>query len=70
RFATGGPWRGPVGQSTWRLQDELNERWLPYVQRELKKVDTAQALIDTDEEYARVADACDGEIAKRLQRGK
>ncbi len=70
RFATGGPWRGPAGQSTGRLQDELNERWLPYVQRELKKVDTAQALIDTDEEYARVADACDGEIAKRLQRGK
>ncbi|WP_434516729.1 hypothetical protein AB6Q56_09105 [Dechloromonas sp. ARDL1] len=70
RFATGGPWRGPVGQSTGRLQDELNERWLPYVQRELRKVDAAQALIDTDEEYARVANACDGEIAKRLQRGK
>lgn len=70
RFATGEPWRGPAGQSNARLQDELNERWLPYVQRELRKVDAAQALIDTDEEYARVANACDGEITKRLQRSK
>lgn len=70
RFATGGPWRGAAGQAAARLQDELNERWLPYVQRELRKVDTAQALIDTPEEYDRVANACDGEIAKRLQRNK
>ncbi len=70
RFATGGPWRGPAGQTMARLQDELNERWLPYVQRELRKVDTAQALIDTSEEYERVANACDGEIAKRLQNSK
>jgi hypothetical protein len=70
RFATGAPWRGPAGQVTARLQDELNERWLPYVQRELQKVDAAQALIDTTEEYDRVANACDGEIAKRLQRSK
>lgn len=70
RFATGAPWRGPAGQVTARLQDELNERWLPYVQRELRKVDAAQALIDTSEEYERVANACDGEIAKRLQRSK
>jgi len=70
RFATGAPWRAPAGQATARLQDELNERWLPYVQRELQKVDTAQAMIDTTEEYDRVANACDGEIAKRLQRSK
>lgn len=70
RFATGSPWRGPAGQATARLQEELNERWLPYVQRELQKVDAAQSLIDTTEEYDRVSNACDGEIAKRLQRGK
>ena len=70
RFATGAPWRGPAGQATARLQDELNERWLPYVQRELQKVDAAQAMIDTTQEYDRVANACDGEIAKRLQRSK
>jgi hypothetical protein len=68
RFATGAPWRGPVGETAARLQSELNERWLPYVQREIAKVDAAQALIDTTEEYQRVTNACDGEIAKRLQR--
>lgn len=67
RFATGAPWRGPAGQATARLQSELNERWLPYVQREIGKVDAAQALIDTAEEYTRVTNACDGQIAKRLQ---
>lgn len=67
RFATGTVWRGPPGQTAERLQSELNERWLPYVQREIGKVDAAQALIDTVEEYTRVTNACDGQIAKRLQ---
>lgn len=67
RFATGAPWRGPAGQAYDRLQSELNERWLPYVQREIGKVDAAQARIDTVEEYTRVTNACDGQIAKRLQ---
>ncbi|HLO63909.1 MAG TPA: hypothetical protein VK165_13200 [Azonexus sp.] len=66
RFATGDVWRGPAGQATARLQSELNERWLPYVQREIGKVDAAQARIDTVEEYTRVTNACDGQIAKRL----
>lgn len=70
RFATGAPWRGAAGEVTARLQDELNERWLPYVQRELRKVEAAQAVIDSDEEYERVANACAGEIAKRLRGNK
>lgn len=64
RFVTGSPWRGPVGQARVKLLQELDERWLPYVQREIKRVDTAQALIDTPEEYERVANSCDGEIKK------
>jgi len=64
RFATGAPWRGPSGQTRARLQDEINERWLPYLQRELKRVETEQALIDTPEEYERVANSCNGEIKK------
>lgn len=64
RFSTGGPWRGPVGVSRARLQQELDERWMPYVQRQLKRVEAAQALIDTPEEYARVAESCQGEIKK------
>jgi hypothetical protein len=67
RFATGGPWRGSAGQTTARLQQELNERWLPYIKREIARADEAQALIDTPEEYARVADSCNGEIRKRTR---
>lgn len=67
RFATGAPWRGPLGQTAAKLQRELDERWLPYIQRELKRVETAQALIDTPEEYERVANACGGEIRKRTR---
>jgi hypothetical protein len=33
----------------------------------MNKVDAAQALIDTPEEYARVAQSCGGEV-KRLTR--
>jgi len=66
RFVTDKPWRGPAGQAAAQLQKELDERWLPYVQREIAKVDAAQALIDTAEEYERVANACDGEVKKRL----
>lgn len=67
RFATGNPWRGPAGEVAARLQRELDERWLPYVQRQIRAVEQAQALIDTDEEYARVADSCDGEIKKVMR---
>jgi hypothetical protein len=37
---------------------------VPFVKREINKVDAAQALIDTPEEYARVAASCGGEIRK------
>lgn len=67
RFNTGSPWRGPVGQSSDKLQRELSERWTPYVQREFNRVEEAQARIDTPEEYERVANACGGEIKKRVR---
>lgn len=67
RFVTGDPWRGPVGQARNRIQQELEERWAPYVKRMINKVDQTQALIDTPEEYARVASSCGGEI-RRLTR--
>ena len=65
RFATDAPWRGQPGETRARLQKELDERWLPYIQRELAKADAEQALIDTAEEYERVANSCNGEIRKR-----
>lgn len=66
RFATGAPWRGPVGETAERLKRELDERWLPYVTREIERVKVAQALIDTPEEYARISESCGGEIKNRL----
>lgn len=67
RFATGAPWRGPVGQADRKLQRELNEQWTPYVQREIRRVEAAQALIDSAEEYERVANACAGEVRKLMR---
>lgn len=67
RFATGKPWRGPIGQTQGKFQQELDERWIPYVNRVMNRVKLAQALIDTDAEYERVANACNGEIRKRIR---
>jgi hypothetical protein len=66
RFATGAPWRGPVGSTTSRIQEELDARWLPYITREIERVKVAQALIDTPEEYARITESCGGEIKNQL----
>ena len=66
RFNGASPWRGPAGEVAEKLRKELDERWLPYIQREIAKVDAAQARIDSDEEYERVAASCNGEIAQRL----
>lgn len=67
RFVTGRFWRAQVGANYIRVSEELNERWLPYVNREMRKVDLAQALIDTPEEYARLSEACNGEVKKLAQ---
>lgn len=64
RFATGGPWRGAVGQANELLQREIADRWIPYIKREIARVETEQALIDTPEEYARVAKSCHGEVSR------
>ena len=64
RFATGGPARSLPGEFRSRLQQELVERWTPFIKREMNKVDDAQRLIDTPEEYERVAGTCGGAIRK------
>ena len=64
RFATGKPWRGPLGQAPRVLQRELVERWQPYLEREINLGMEAQKAIDSPEEYALVLDACDGEIRR------
>ena len=67
RFATGAPWRGPVGNTQAILQREIDNRWLPYIKREIGKVEAAQALVDTPDEYECVAKSCGGEIGRRIK---
>lgn len=67
RFATGAPWRGPVGNTVATLRREFDDRWLPYIKREIGKVEAAQAVIDSPDEYERVAKSCDGEIRKGIR---
>lgn len=68
RFASGSPWRGPVGQAQERLQQELSERWVPYMTMMLNQVEPEQARIDSREEYERIASSCNDEIKQRLIR--
>ena len=67
RFATGTPWRGPVGNTHAMLQREIDDRWLPYIKREISKVEAAQAMVDTPDEYERVSKSCNGEIRRRIK---
>lgn len=67
RFATGAPWRAKAGELTPRLQRELDQRWLPMIRREIRRGEAEQALIDSEAEYQRVANACDGEVRKLLR---
>ena len=67
RFATGSIWRAPKGQTRLMLEKEMNERWLPFIKREIERVESAQKLIDTPEEYARVSGACIGEIERMVR---
>jgi hypothetical protein len=67
RFATGSVWRAPKGQTRLMLEKEMNERWLPFIKRAIERVESAQSLIDTPEEYARVSGACNGEIERAVR---
>ena len=64
RFGTESPWRNPPTDTRTQLAREMKERWLPYVRDEINRGEADQELIDTPEEYARVADSCNGEVKK------
>ena len=50
------------GQARAALQREMDNGWMPYMKRELGKVEAVQALIDTPQEYARLSRVCKGEV--------
>ncbi|QYF92405.1 hypothetical protein KY495_16825 [Massilia sp. PAMC28688] len=63
-----------AGQARAALQREIDTGWVPYIKRELRQVEIAQARIDTPQEYARLSRVCKGEVqsligpAKRARR--
>ena len=70
----GKPLYAPAGQARSLLQREIDSAWLPFIKREMGKVEQLQAAIDTPQEYARLGKVCAGEVqslirpAKRQQR--
>lgn len=66
RFQRSTPWRGAAGTSVHKLQAEINDRWIPYLKRMLDKVNVEQRLIDSPEEYARIASSCNGTIKQKI----
>jgi hypothetical protein len=50
------------GQARAALQREVDTGWMPYMKRELIKVEANQALIDTPQEYERLSRVCKGEV--------
>ena len=66
RFA-GKPLYAPIGQARSLLQREVDRSWMPYIKRELAKVEVLQAAIDTPQEYARLGKVCAGEVQSLLR---
>lgn len=66
RFA-GKPLYAPIGQARSLLQREVDRSWMPYIKREMEKVEVLQAAIDTPQEYARLGKVCAGEVQSLLR---
>lgn len=49
-------------QASALLQREIDTGWLPWMKREMVKVETQQAVIDTPQEYMRLSRVCKGEV--------
>ncbi|MYN43114.1 hypothetical protein GTP55_27600 [Duganella sp. FT109W] len=67
RFA-GQPMYAPSGTAMSALEHEINGTWFPFIQAEFDKGKIEQARIDTPQEYARLAQTCNGEIAAIMNR--
>jgi hypothetical protein len=66
RFASK-PLYAPIGQARSLLQREVDRSWMPYIKREMEKVEVLQAAIDTPQEYARLGKVCAGEVQSLLR---
>jgi len=51
-----------AGEGSVALQREIDTGWLPWLKREMVKVEAQQAVIDTQQEYMRLSRVCKGEV--------
>lgn len=56
------PLYAPRGQAASLLQREIDTGWMPWMKREMMKVEAQQAQIDTAQEYMRLSRVCKGEV--------
>jgi len=54
------------GQAEAVLQREIDTGWMPWMKREMRKVESQQAAIDTHSEYMRLSRVCKGEVQSIL----
>jgi len=60
---------GQPGGPEEKLKADIHKRWLPVVDNEIRKVDAAQAEIDSAAEYNRMEKVCDGEVQRLMEPG-
>lgn len=66
----GKPLYAPGGQARNLLQREIDTGWMPFIKREMGKVELLQAAIDTSQEYARLGKVCAGEVQSLIRPAK
>ncbi|MEN3277150.1 MAG: hypothetical protein V7631_2940 [Massilia sp.] len=66
----GKPLYAPRGQARNLLQREIDTGWMPFIKREMAKVERLHAAIDTPHEYARLGKVCAGEVQSLIRPAK
>jgi len=66
----GKPLYAPSGQARNLLQREIDTGWMPFIKKEMAKVEQLQAAIDTPQEYARLGKVCAGEVQSLIRPAK
>ena len=61
------PLYAPSGTAQSALQHEINSVWFPFIKAEFDKGNVEQAKIDTPQEYARLAETCNGDIRRIIE---
>lgn len=61
--------QGKSGALEDKLKAEIHDVWLPLVDKEIRKVDAAQAAIDSQQEYDRMESVCNGAVHQLIEGG-